>query len=370
MFCQRLSPNFLRLDVHPVLQTRLNAIDMECESEARSVIDSFFAQARYDGQRFRYPPLKEVSAVWLQSIRQKESKLIEETCRVFDAMVAIEESQVDTVLEFADVIFEDDRYVDRLTAFCEGIVRRASSYGITFNPEVLRLDLVDALYRAGVCNECRRSRGNFRDALQIYFSNRKATMSISSLMTDKVSLLKKDGTRFDELKASVQSNKIFISGADHFIEPGDLIQRKMSNGGEETFEVIDPGFHEKFHGIPAGYQMVVKKLGLPEARSAVHNITYNIAGNNARINQNSVDNSTNTVNVNTDLAEYITALRGAINDATLEPAVTQSAVEVIDAVDSHLHSGRPSKTVVSTLLSALPHVGNVASIAASIISLC
>jgi hypothetical protein len=103
-------------------------------------------------------------------------------------------------------------------------------------------------------------------------------MNFQSLLTDSVVLLKKNGITFNEIMASVQKNKIFIHRSDLLIEPGDLIQRKMSNGGEEIFEVIDPGFHEKFHGIPAGYQMDVRKLGLPEAEKAVQSITYNISG--------------------------------------------------------------------------------------------
>jgi len=89
-------------------------------------------------------------------------------------------------------------------------------------------------------------------------------MSFDSLMTDTVSLLKQDGTEFDGIKASVQKKMIFVQDANYLIEPGDLIRRKMSNGGEETYEVIDPGFHEEFHSIPAGYQMDVRKLGIPE----------------------------------------------------------------------------------------------------------
>ena len=58
----------------------------------------------------------------------------------------------------------------------------------------------------------------------------------------------------------------------------------MSNGAEETFLVIDPNFHEELFGMQAHYQMKVKKLGLPEAKKAIQNITYNISGNNARVN--------------------------------------------------------------------------------------
>ena len=124
-------------------------------------------------------------------------------------------------------------------------------------------------------------------------------MPFSALMTDIVSLIKKDGTRIDNLKSSVQDKKIFIDRADILIESGDLIHRKMSNGAEVTYKVIDPGFHEGFHSIPAGYDMKCKKLGIPEAKKAIQNITYNntinIHGDNQGIavsgNKNKIINS-------------------------------------------------------------------------------
>ncbi|MFJ5332181.1 hypothetical protein [Pectobacterium versatile] len=103
-------------------------------------------------------------------------------------------------------------------------------------------------------------------------------MPLSSLLKDTVSLLKKNGERTDNIKASVQSNKIFINRSDIFIETGDLIQRRMSNGGEETYEVIDPGFHERHGSIAAGYQMTHKKLGLPEADKYVKILSIILVG--------------------------------------------------------------------------------------------
>jgi hypothetical protein len=194
-------------------------------------------------------------------------------------------------------------------------------------------------------------------------------MNFQSLLTDSVVLLKKNGITFNEIKASVQKNKIFIHRSDLLIEPGDLIQRKMSNGGEEIFEVIDPGFHEKFHGIPAGYQMDVRKLGLPEAEKAVQSITYNISGNNARINQNSVDNSINIIQSNQELQEHLQALRDEILRLKISSSEEKEALEIIDAVEQQANSNNPRKAVVKTLLSGLPNAGNIASIGSFIISL-
>lgn len=194
-------------------------------------------------------------------------------------------------------------------------------------------------------------------------------MPFDDLMTDTVKVLKQDGEIISDIKSSIQKNKIFIQRSDILIETGDLVQRSMSNGAEETYKVIDPGFHEKFHSIPAGYQMDVIKLGLPEAKAAVQHITYNISGTNNRINQNSTDNSVNVVNSNPDLQEHIAELRNEIDRLRLSKEEEMASYEVIDAVEAQIESGKPSKAVVKTLLNGLPSAGSIASIGSFIVSL-
>ena len=194
-------------------------------------------------------------------------------------------------------------------------------------------------------------------------------MGFDTLLTDTVSVLKQDGERFEGIKAAVDSDKISIMRSDILIETGDLVSRKMSNGAEETFRVLDPGFHEKFHSIPAGYQMRVVKLGVPEAAKAIQNITYNITGHNARINQNSVDNSTNVVSVNPDVVELLVALRNEISRMELSPEQMRAASELLDTAEAQIQGGKPSKPVLSAVLKALPHAANVAAIVSSLLSM-
>jgi hypothetical protein len=134
-------------------------------------------------------------------------------------------------------------------------------------------------------------------------------MPFSELMNDNVSLVKKSGERVDKIKASVHGQEIFILRSDILIETGDLIQRKMSNGGEETYEVINPNFNEKVGGIPAGYQIQCKKLGLPEAKKAVQNITYNntvnIHGDNKGNAQVGNGNTINSLEFNQKFIQLI-----------------------------------------------------------------
>jgi hypothetical protein len=194
-------------------------------------------------------------------------------------------------------------------------------------------------------------------------------MPFADMMNDTIDLLKSNGTKMTGLKASVQKSKVFMDSNGVLVEPQDLIIRRMSNGAEETYRVIDPGFYEDFHGIKAHYQMEVHKLGLPEAKSAVQSVTYNITGNNARVNQSSIDNSTNVVQIDARATQYIEELRKEIEGSSLSALEKAEANEVIDEVDNAFSSGRPKRPVVAALLKALPHVANVASIAAAIAGL-
>lgn len=192
---------------------------------------------------------------------------------------------------------------------------------------------------------------------------------LSNLHKDIVTIIKGNGDKIENVKANVQKNQTFISGSDLLIEPGDIIQRKMTNGGMETYKVIDPGFKEgSGYGIPAHYQIAHKNLSIPEAENAIQQITYNISGNNARVNNHSVDNSTNTVIVNQAVLDQLQALRDEINRLVTSPQEKIDANEVVDAVEEQLNSEKPKKAVVSTLLASLPQVGNVASIGSFLLS--
>jgi hypothetical protein len=101
-------------------------------------------------------------------------------------------------------------------------------------------------------------------------------MPFGSMMKDNVDLIKAHGTTTSGLKASVQGAKsVFLfpqHGSQLVVETGDLIRRNMSNGVAEVFRVVEPGFHEAFHGIAAHYQMTVQKLDPAAAKIAIASI--------------------------------------------------------------------------------------------------
>ena len=125
-------------------------------------------------------------------------------------------------------------------------------------------------------------------------------MSISHLMKDTVSLIKKDGRRFDEIKALVQRNKISIDDASIPVEEGDTYERRLPNGVLERYTVLDAGYYQKVGGINAHYQSEVRKETKIDRTPPQSHVIYNLIGPNARVNIHSVDNSANLVGVEPD----------------------------------------------------------------------
>jgi len=194
-------------------------------------------------------------------------------------------------------------------------------------------------------------------------------MALSRLHRDTVSLIKNNGETVDNIKANVTPETIFITYSGELIESGDLIQRKITNGAIETYEVIDPGFSEGLSScIPAHYQIKHKNLGLPEAEKAIQNITYNFSGHNARVNNDSVDNSTNIVETDSSIIEHIDALRQEVNRVVESENEKQEALEIIDAIEGQFESSSPSKAVLNSLCLALPQLGSIASIGSYLIT--
>lgn len=189
-------------------------------------------------------------------------------------------------------------------------------------------------------------------------------MPLSKLLTDTVLLIKQDGTRVENIKASVQSKKIFIDRSDILIEPSDLIQRKMSNGGEETYQVIDPGFHEKLFNIPAGYQITHKKLGLPESKKVVQNITYNhnihIAGDNNGI---AVSGNKNTI-INSQFDEKFIQLIQAVEQSQIT-----NKHEIIQYLEQYKNDKTQLQPYLGNLLTRGAEVSTIISAVGSLIGL-
>jgi len=187
-------------------------------------------------------------------------------------------------------------------------------------------------------------------------------------MPDRIDILKQDGSAFTGIKAAVEQGKVHLNFVDGLIIlSGDLIRRKMSNGGEEIFEVIDPIFYEKFYDIPAHYELIVRRMGSQEGLQPQQNITYNISGPNARISQNSTDKSLNIALGDSRIDSLLSELRKGLEEAGLGDVECQNALEIVDEIEVQFSSGSAKEVVVKALLDSLPAITAISNLGTAIL---
>ncbi len=98
-------------------------------------------------------------------------------------------------------------------------------------------------------------------------------MAFANALTCIVSLLKKDGSFFEEIHANVEEDQIVVLRSDITIGKGDLVRRETTQGQGDVYRIDDPMFVEAFSTVEAHYQLEVMKLAPVEAKSAIAKIT-------------------------------------------------------------------------------------------------
>ncbi len=92
-------------------------------------------------------------------------------------------------------------------------------------------------------------------------------MALRNMLRDRVTLVKQDGRRFEDLRASVQSDKVFTDDPQLPIEEGDTFERILPNGLLERYTIIDRGFMEGMGPITSHYQSKVQKVATDQSRN-------------------------------------------------------------------------------------------------------
>ena len=181
-------------------------------------------------------------------------------------------------------------------------------------------------------------------------------------LNDRVTLVKKDGQRFENLSASVQPGLIFTDNPKIPIEDGDQFERQLPSGIVEVFTVVDSGFQQGLDIIPAHYQSKVRKNTAESPRSprpaAEPQVVYNLIGPNARVNIQSSDSSTNVVSV--ESAVLFDDLRETIRESSLDSTVEQQLIQNVEAMQSAVGTKKFAEHYGEFIAAAADHMTLVA----------
>ena len=159
-------------------------------------------------------------------------------------------------------------------------------------------------------------------------------MNLISICKDKVTLIKQDGSVYENIKANVQPDIIFIVNYKLPIEEKDKLYRILPNGLVEKYDVIDRGYYSDFQSIKAHYQVKVRKEGSikEEEYKSITNI-YNVTGDQSKININSIDNSVNKITTNKELFEKLITTLDEIKDENTKIKAINLAKEMENSIN-------------------------------------
>lgn len=153
-------------------------------------------------------------------------------------------------------------------------------------------------------------------------------MNFDRFLTDSVTLFKKDGTAYKNVKAAVQSKMIVIADTSLPVEVGDKITRILPSGVKETFVITDPGFHQGVGSIAGHYQARYEREGAAKPSAPRGDTTYNVSGAHARVNVDSVDQSVNIGD--TQVGATLDQVRGLLRDQVADAEERASLLAKVD----------------------------------------
>lgn len=169
-------------------------------------------------------------------------------------------------------------------------------------------------------------------------------MDLKKNCNERVTIERRDGTRYEDVLSLVTGKMVLVPDGNVPIAPGDAILRQLPSGLVDRLIVVEPSFHSESHVAAAHYQVKYRREDQQPAGTPGHVIHVN--GPNARVNLNSVDNSTNTVSYVSQnmecLVDQLAQLRTALVSQARD-AEHYVAIGSLSSAEIAAKSGDPSK---------------------------
>ena len=191
----------------------------------------------------------------------------------------------------------------------------------------------------------------------------------SDLLRDRITIIGKDGNRYENLPAVVDVKKIITQEVNVPIERGDSIERELPNGRTERFTVINAHYRTGHPGlIPDFYEITYEREGARPHQSKPQPITVHISDSpQSHVNIDSEDHS---INISYGNAGYLfdeirDLLRGTVEDS----AELESLLEKVDAMEGSQEAGSFKQAYVNFMSAAADHMTVLAPVISTLAAL-
>ena len=191
----------------------------------------------------------------------------------------------------------------------------------------------------------------------------------SNLLRDRITVIRKDGNRYDNLPAKVSAQEITTQEVNVPIESGDLIERELPNGRTERFTVINAQYVTGYAGmIPDFYKITYEREGARPYQSKPRPINVHISDSpQSHVNIDSEDHS---INISYgDAGSLFDEIRDLLRDAVEDSTELESLLEKVDAMEGSQEAGNFKQAYVNFMSAAANHMTVLAPVLPTLASL-
>jgi len=166
----------------------------------------------------------------------------------------------------------------------------------------------------------------------------------------QVEIVSPEGETRSKVEAFYTGSMFIVEDIQSDVRAGDEIRRKLPNGNDEVFLVEDPKLYEE---TPFGphYQISVSRPNIRPPRTD-SSYTIHLSGENARVNINSTDASTNVVKTDS----LFNQARQIIAQSNINEARSRELNQHIEAMETAKSQTSFSAAYQAFIASAADHI--------------
>ena len=177
----------------------------------------------------------------------------------------------------------------------------------------------------------------------------------SQFLQDQVTIIHKDGTKHEGIRATVQRGKVLTDDVSVPILTGETLERLLPSGQRDIFSITDVHLTKGMGGIPDFYEIFVEREGARQSSPNQAGVNIHVSDSpQARVNLNSVDSSRNTITV--EVVDIFSQTRELIAASVPEGDVRDRLLSEVDEMETSQRNGDFKTAYKNFVASAADHM--------------
>ena len=189
-----------------------------------------------------------------------------------------------------------------------------------------------------------------------------------NLMKDIVTVLHEDGSKHENVRASVQKQQIFIDDVTIPLSIGDKIERALPSGQREVLLITNFQMWKGIRRIRDYYEIDYRREGVRQHQRQPTNVNLHVSDSpQARVNLYSNDQSQNIINSQSE--QLFSQLRELLKESIADSHDLKVLLERVDDMERNQGTDDFTRAYKDFLATAADHISILAPVLPALASL-